>query len=102
MRKVRVIHIARTHLVFDVVAQHTVCSFRQCTRQSVLHHQGSARHFRMKQEVGVTAQARPLGGVTLAEWRTQPANTGYEPSSPASPITSLTASTNSCATTTPP
>ena len=31
----------------------------------------SQRHFRNEQEVGVTAQTRPLAGVSLAEWPTR-------------------------------
>ena len=71
--KARVMHIARSHLVFDVLAQHPVCSFsRHSTRHPVPHHQGSQRPFRTEREVGAEAQARPLAGVSLAEWPTQP------------------------------
>ena len=43
------------------------------------HHPESQRPFRIEQEVGATAQARPLAGVGLAEWPTRAPNTGYEP-----------------------
>ena len=73
------------------------------------HHQRSKHHFRTEREVGAKAQTRPLAGVSLAEWPTQPQTQVISPSAPTSPparirstrrSTSPTATKSSCTQTT--
>ena len=53
-------------------------------RRPLLCHQDPQRLTHPSQEVGATAQARPLAGVSLAEWLTQPQTQVMSPSSPTS------------------
>ena len=52
-------------VTFNVPALHS-------TRHPVPPHPESPRHFRTEQLIHATVQTRPLAGVSLAEWPTQP------------------------------
>ena len=105
-------HCPRTHISPQCLCwtSHIVRSLVCCPHLRLVP-QDPVRLPHPLQEVGATAQARPLAGVSLAEWLTQPQTQVMCPSSPTSSATRirstrrstfLTATMISCAQTTSP